>query len=264
MVQSEYVSGHMLSVHTWSHPYLTTKTNAQIVAELGWTKKIIKDITGVTPNTFRPPYGDIDDRVRYIAAQMGLTPIIWSKSNGIVFDTSDWNIPAGTATGETALGKFETILQEANSMSTGFIVLEHDLWPQTVELAVGYVLPYALNQTQLHLKSISQCLGWSLSDAYMETSSNSSTWSNPEASASGTSFSVARGTGAVNKGAVSTQIITTVSGGSTIVKTSAMTASASASSTTTKSSGAVAVGGESLMRGLVALGGVALGVVMLL
>jgi peptidoglycan/xylan/chitin deacetylase (PgdA/CDA1 family) len=79
MVQTEYMSGHQLSVHTWSHPSLTTLTNEQIVAELGWTKKVIKDVTGVTPNTFRPPYGDIDDRVRAVAAQMGLTPIIWTS-----------------------------------------------------------------------------------------------------------------------------------------------------------------------------------------
>ena len=79
MVQTEYMAGHQLSVHTWSHPSLTTLTNEQIVAELGWTKKVIKDVTGVTPNTFRPPYGDIDDRVRAVAAQMGLTPIIWTS-----------------------------------------------------------------------------------------------------------------------------------------------------------------------------------------
>lgn len=79
MVQAEYMAGHQLSVHTWAHPYLTKLTNEQIVAELGWTKKVIKDVTGVTPNTFRPPYGDIDDRVRAIAAQMGLTPIIWTS-----------------------------------------------------------------------------------------------------------------------------------------------------------------------------------------
>lgn len=79
MVQTEYMTGHQLAVHTWSHPSLTTLTNEQIVAELGWTKKVIKDVTGVTPNTWRPPYGDIDDRVRAIAAQMGLTPIIWTS-----------------------------------------------------------------------------------------------------------------------------------------------------------------------------------------
>ena len=39
--------------------------------------KAIKDVTGVTPNTFRPPYGDLDDRVRAVAAAMGLRPIQW-------------------------------------------------------------------------------------------------------------------------------------------------------------------------------------------
>jgi peptidoglycan/xylan/chitin deacetylase (PgdA/CDA1 family) len=60
ILQSEYMDGHQIAVHTWSHPPLTTLTNEQIIAELGWTKKVIKDILGVTPNMMRPPYGDIE------------------------------------------------------------------------------------------------------------------------------------------------------------------------------------------------------------
>ena len=40
---------------------------------------VTQDIIGVTPNTFRPPYGDMDDRVRAIAMGMGLKPIIWTR-----------------------------------------------------------------------------------------------------------------------------------------------------------------------------------------
>ena len=47
-------------VHTWSHPSLTTLSNEEIIAELGWSRKIIKDILGVTPNMMRPPFGDIE------------------------------------------------------------------------------------------------------------------------------------------------------------------------------------------------------------
>ena len=54
------MSGHQVAVHTWSHPSLTTLTNEQIIAELGWTKKVIKDLLGVTPLYMRPPYGDIE------------------------------------------------------------------------------------------------------------------------------------------------------------------------------------------------------------
>lgn len=84
IVQYEYMTGHELSVHTWSHggatqAGLTQMTNEQVVAELGYTKRIIKEVTGVTPTTMRPPFGDIDDRVRAISLQMGLIPVIWSS-----------------------------------------------------------------------------------------------------------------------------------------------------------------------------------------
>lgn len=59
-LQTEYIGGHQIGVHTWSHPPLTTLTTEQIIAEFGWTKKIIKDLIGVTPLHFRPPYGDIE------------------------------------------------------------------------------------------------------------------------------------------------------------------------------------------------------------
>ena len=60
ILQNEYMNGHQIGVHTWSHTALTTQTNEQIIAELGWTKKIIFDVLGVTPTTMRPPYGDIE------------------------------------------------------------------------------------------------------------------------------------------------------------------------------------------------------------
>jgi peptidoglycan/xylan/chitin deacetylase (PgdA/CDA1 family) len=59
-LRQEYISGHQIAVHTWSHPYLTTLSNEQIIAELGWTKKAIKDVIGMTPNMMRPPFGDIE------------------------------------------------------------------------------------------------------------------------------------------------------------------------------------------------------------
>ncbi|KIM20094.1 carbohydrate esterase family 4 protein, partial [Serendipita vermifera MAFF 305830] len=77
----EYMNNHEISIHTWSHSALTTLTNEQIVAELGWTRKAIRDVIGVSPLTFRPPYGDMDDRVRAIALAMGMRPVIWTASS---------------------------------------------------------------------------------------------------------------------------------------------------------------------------------------
>lgn len=60
ILQAEYMAQHQIAVHTWSHPALTTLSNDEIIAELGWTKKAIKDVLGVTPNMMRPPFGDIE------------------------------------------------------------------------------------------------------------------------------------------------------------------------------------------------------------
>jgi chitin deacetylase len=38
-----------------------------VVGELGWCMKIIEDLSGRKPKYFRPPYGDIDNRVRALA-----------------------------------------------------------------------------------------------------------------------------------------------------------------------------------------------------
>jgi hypothetical protein len=70
---------------------------------------------------------------------------------------------------------FQRFRPATDRMPTGFIVLEHDLYEQTVELATGYILPDALARTspKLNIMPVSQCLGLNLTDAYMETNNNS-------------------------------------------------------------------------------------------
>lgn len=185
MLQYEYQTGHQISIHTWSHPYLTTLSNAEIVAELGWSKKVIKDVLGVTPNTMRPPYGDIDDRVRYIAMAMGLTPIIWTTApSGQTFDTQDWRIGAGIVTPAQVLQNFQSILAGAPQLPTGFIVLAHDLYPQSVALAVEFVLPGALAAGNLTIEPIITCLGKQLPEGYIETANGPNTTSSTRKSIS--------------------------------------------------------------------------------
>lgn len=264
MLQSEFIAGHQISVHTWSHPSLTTLTNEQIVAELGWTKQVIKDTIGVTPNTFRPPYGDIDDRVRAIAAQMGLTPIIWtsyevSPNNITNFDTTDWNIPGGRATGASALERFETIINEfVPKLDTGFIVLQHDLYQSTVDLAVGYIMPMALSSGKYAMKSIIDCLGRPNSEAYIETSSN--TTQTFITSAASTFFQPAVGSQTGSVAVTPTSASSGGSGGSgSSGSASGSAASGAASSGSAGRAAALNFGG--VVPVLVSLGAVAAGMV---
>jgi peptidoglycan/xylan/chitin deacetylase (PgdA/CDA1 family) len=245
MLQYEYMQGHQISVHTWSHPALTTLTNEEILLELAWTKEVIRQTLGVTPNTMRPPYGDIDDRVRAICKLLDLTPIIWtSTADGSNFDTNDWQIQGGAVTTNEVVETFEGILADIPELDTGYIVLQHDLYEQSTELAVDVILPIALaiDPTQ-SLMPIITCLKQTLGNAYVETNSNTS---DSESYATGTST-------------VASQTRTSTAGAST--GTSSGSSSGSSSSSSSSSSGAMTV---SVAGPIVALAGlVSFGIALL-
>ncbi|KAF5377610.1 hypothetical protein D9615_005128 [Tricholomella constricta] len=174
ILQTQYMGEHQIAVHTWSHPQLTTLSNDEIIAELGWSKKVIKDVLGVTPNMMRPPFGDIDDRVRAISIAMGLTPVMWTRISPMAtFDTDDFDIHGGLTTVEHVLQNWENILGNVTTRKSGFIVLEHDLFQQSVEVATGYILPDALaHKPPFTIQPVVQCLNKPLKDAYIETNDN--------------------------------------------------------------------------------------------
>ena len=114
---------------------MTTLTNVQVVAELYWGLKVIKAATGVTPKCWRPPQGDVDDRVRAIAYQMGMRTVLWDE------DTNDWDMPAvnggggtSTKTVDAAFNKWITNYSSGKDLA-GHIVLEHELNSVTVNMS---------------------------------------------------------------------------------------------------------------------------------
>jgi peptidoglycan/xylan/chitin deacetylase (PgdA/CDA1 family) len=130
-----FKAGHELAMHTWSHNYMTTLTNEQIVAELKWNELAIKEVTGVAPKFFRPPYGDIDNRVRDVARALGFIPVIWTH------DTNDWayaNNPKGYPE-SWVTGNVTKWAHDAPSAAHGGISLEHDLYKETVDVAIKII-----------------------------------------------------------------------------------------------------------------------------
>lgn len=72
-----------LGNHTYTHPHLTAvKDEARIRAELVRTQAEVKALTGQTPRFFRPPYGEYDQRVVRIAAELGLTTVEYDLPSG--------------------------------------------------------------------------------------------------------------------------------------------------------------------------------------
>jgi hypothetical protein len=73
----------------------------------------------------------------------------------------------------TVLANWELILSNVSKLDTGFIVLEHDLFQQAVDVATGYILPDALgHKPPFKIQPVVTCLNKPLSDAYIETNDN--------------------------------------------------------------------------------------------
>lgn len=136
ILKREVREGHHLAGHTWSHYALTSLTNEQIVAEIKWTEKAVFDVTGLKIKYMRPPYGDINNRVRFILKKLGYIVVDWTGA----FDTNDWRFDLGVPAA-TLLADFTKSLDTyvAGNKSTGFYCLEHDRSAGTVNLAQQFI-----------------------------------------------------------------------------------------------------------------------------
>ena len=71
-----------LANHAYWHPHLLEKDDARVLRELKRTQAIIKKITGKKPIYFRPPFGEVDERIEKLAREAGLTTIQYDLASG--------------------------------------------------------------------------------------------------------------------------------------------------------------------------------------
>ena len=144
-LKDAYNAGHQIGIHTWSHQYMTTLTNEQIVSEIVWTAKAIKETIGVTPVYFRPPFGDMDERVHAVTAAMGLKAALWNFVSGDANTPTNPNLVADMTAEAQKTPKY------------GHISLEHDIAQLYVDeaiLALDAVIASGYN-----IVTMDQCIG---------------------------------------------------------------------------------------------------------
>lgn len=99
--------------HTYSHPYLTHRSNAAVRSEIGRGARVIRSITGaVTKPLFRFPYGDRDRRTIALAGSLGYGSVAWTV------DTLGWK-------GRSAGGTQAIVSRVLSQLRPGEIVLMH-------------------------------------------------------------------------------------------------------------------------------------------
>ncbi|MBI4498361.1 MAG: D-alanyl-D-alanine carboxypeptidase family protein [Chloroflexi bacterium] len=85
LVRRAAQEGHEVFNHSYSHPDLTTLSDAQIVEEMTKAEEILRGITGTSSKPFmRMPFGARNPRVLKVVGDLGYRSIYWT------LDSGDW------------------------------------------------------------------------------------------------------------------------------------------------------------------------------
>ncbi|CUM67169.1 uncharacterized protein PRCAT00004862001 [Priceomyces carsonii] len=139
--------GHIMGSHTWSHKFLPSLTNEEIIAQIEWSIWAMNATANHLPKWFRPPYGGTDERVRSIVRQFGMQCVLWD------FDTFDWML-VDPSSGRTESQIFADLNKFKTSKNGRGLILEHDVFQRTVN--TGIEVNKIVGPDQL---TVPQCVG---------------------------------------------------------------------------------------------------------
>jgi len=103
-------AGHVIGNHTFSHPLLIFKSEAQTRAQLVDCHQALQDAIGEHSNLFRPPWGGRRPATLRIARELGLQTVMWNVTG------YDWDAPPAAVIEKKV----------ARQMRGGDIILLHD------------------------------------------------------------------------------------------------------------------------------------------
>jgi peptidoglycan/xylan/chitin deacetylase (PgdA/CDA1 family) len=103
--------------HTFHHPHLRKLDDEEIRHELVATQDLLDALTGHAPRWFRPPFGEVDERVAGVAEGVGLTTVQFDVASG------------DPAPGVTAATLVRTVLERAKAGSIVVLHANHRRFP---------------------------------------------------------------------------------------------------------------------------------------
>ncbi|KAI9342050.1 hypothetical protein DFJ73DRAFT_532984 [Zopfochytrium polystomum] len=144
-------NGHQIASHTWSHPNMTAKSTSAQRNEIQKLENAIKNILGLRPNYFRPPFGEYNADLVNLLKNMNYTHVVlWDKTPQETSNGSDNSYPAD------AVNEKQTYLTA--DLSVPHIFLQHNLFNVTTYTMVPFILNWA-KTNNLKMVTVAECLG---------------------------------------------------------------------------------------------------------
>jgi peptidoglycan/xylan/chitin deacetylase (PgdA/CDA1 family) len=119
--------GHQIASHTYDHLDIATLNTDQLWAQMYRNDFAIKQILGVRPTYFRPPFGSYNDANLIALGSWGYK-VIWKNIDN--FDTQHAGAPDAMQRNQAA---YDQDWADSNPSSSSFISLQHDTLIETVE-----------------------------------------------------------------------------------------------------------------------------------
>lgn len=136
------LEGHIVGNHSWSHPDMSTLSEASIKTELDKVKEQVEILTGQKEMKYlRPPRGIFSERVLAASKQFGYTNVFWSVAY------KDWDVNAQR-------GSQYAYNEVVKQLHPGAIILLHSVSKDNTE-ALGTIIDEARRQGYL-FKSLDQ------------------------------------------------------------------------------------------------------------
>lgn len=116
LVRAQRAAGMWIGNHSYSHAHMTELSRSEMASQIRRTQWAIKRATGTAPELYRSPWGETNATVREVAAEFGLTEVLWD------IDSRDW---AGASTDE--------IVKAAGDLRDGEVIVMHEDGWETIE-----------------------------------------------------------------------------------------------------------------------------------
>jgi peptidoglycan/xylan/chitin deacetylase (PgdA/CDA1 family) len=201
VVKAAFDAGHQICSHTWGHTDLITVDQYNITYEVSRLNNAFRQILGVVPTCFRPPYGDYDANGLAVLQGMGYG----DDSGGAVvtwdLDPVDWD-PSQHGTTPNAqiadmVNEFKTQVGSTTPAASTFMTLNHDVWNTTADFRTTAqggtypnVVPLAQKVVELlkpagfKFVTLDECLGKPAGSFYRPATPSDSICSDPKTLAS--------------------------------------------------------------------------------
>ena len=136
IVKRQFEEGHEIGNHTYTHINVSNSGYDKVYEEITKTQEEIKEVIGIEPKLFRPPYRAISRNMCDIIKSKNMNIILWSN-----LDPRDWSNP----------GVYNIVNTIESKVENGNIILLHDYnnlrnsKSQTIQ-ALETVIPYLKEQ----------------------------------------------------------------------------------------------------------------------